>query len=447
LVVLVYSVCPTRWRNEVLLLASLCFYAWGAPVFVFVLIASSALDYIVSKFIQGAKGVHWLWVGVTANVLTLFVFKYFNFFTENVRAIFHVLGFHFPEYAQILLPLGISFFTFQKISYLIDVYRRDTTPATSFANYLLFVSMFPQLIAGPIVRYKDIARQLVNRSENDTAEVKLHGFYLLSLGLAQKVLIADNLAPVVADAFSNEGHTGASWLGLIAFTFQIYFDFSGYSNIAIGLGKLFGFDLPENFRWPYTAIGFRDFWSRWHITLSTWMRDYLYIPLGGNRGTSAKTIRNLWIVFLLSGLWHGASWNFVIWGACHGAFLTLDRLTNGFQVLPRVAIGVLTFALVMLSWVWFRATDLSAALTYYTQLADIIHYRLPEISRVQWAALSVAIVSSFLPSRFQTMVDVSLSERSLWKSVAVVLVSALFIVLVLGQLATSASQPFIYFKF
>lgn len=386
-------------------------------------------------------------VGVGLNVVTLFVFKYFNFFVDNAQAIAESVGFSFPIYMQIALPLGISFFTFQKISYLIDVHRGDARRADSYLDYLLYVSLFPQLIAGPIVRFKEIAHQIKDRSENDTWVLKLAGFQRFALGLVKKVLIADVLGQLADHAFAADelGMLNAL-VGLLGFTFQIYFDFSAYSDMAIGLGLMMGFKLPENFDWPYAAFGFRSFWRKWHMTLGAWMRDYVYFPLGGNRGAKSRTIRNLWIVFLLSGLWHGASWNFVIWGIWHGFFIALDRNTDFFKRHNPWVGGLLTFALVMLSWVWFRAETLGDAIHYFGELLSWSEMPSFEVTSRQWFTLAVAITFAFLPP---TMHDAAKhyhgddGRRMVVKTI----VSFMFILLCLGQLAVSDGQPFIYFRF
>jgi alginate O-acetyltransferase complex protein AlgI len=444
---LVYTFVPMRWKNLTALLSSMVFYAWGAPIFCFVLLLSGSIDFALSKKIATGKGRGWLAIGILINVLTLFVFKYFNFFVDNLRQIIEGLGMNFPLIAEVALPLGISFFTFQKLSYLIDVHRKTTPPAHSITDYLLFVFLFPQLIAGPIVRYKDLAEQINDRAATDTYAYKLAGFQRFVLGLVKKVFIADLLAPLADTAFAT---AQLDWftavLGLLAFTFQIYYDFSGYSDMAIGLGMLMGFRFPENFDWPYVARGFRDFWRRWHITLSTWLRDYLYYPLGGSRTEKGIVLRNLWIVFLISGLWHGASWHFVVWGAWHGLFISIDRYTNFFRRLNPVASALLTFALVSLGWVWFRSAGWSEALTYFQGLvaggtADTMF-----VSSKQWVVLSVAIVFAFIPSKLHASVRAFHGEN-LKNLPLKTLIALAMLLMCLGQIGLMEAQPFIYFRF
>lgn len=413
------------------------------------MLASSALDYVASQRIA-RKDLHsrkWLIAGILWNVLTLLIFKYFNFFVENVEQVYQLLGLHFPSFMEIALPIGISFFTFQKISYLVDVYREDTPAASSLPDYLLFVCLFPQLIAGPIVRYKDLAQQITDRFDSDDWSSRFSGLFRFVIGLSKKVLIADVLAKIAEPAFkASELDAPQAWIGLLAYTFQIYFDFSGYSDMAIGLGKMMGFRFPENFNWPYIARGFKDFWQRWHITLSTWMRDYLYIPLGGNRSSSFRTILNLWAVFLLSGFWHGASWNFLIWGTWHGLFISLDRFTGLFRTRFEVFNWGLTLVLVMLSWVWFNSDDLPAAVNYFSGLVNYTGSLDFELGTRESLTLGAAAAFALLPQEFHSrlLAQYDASGRFTWIKAFACLV---LLVLCLGQLAIADGQPFIYFRF
>lgn len=445
----VYLAVYRKLKNLWALIGSFVFYFWGAPVFALLVIASGIADFFLSIEISKSKrSKQWLILGVAYNLLTLFIFKYFNFFTENAQVLAQSIGLAFPCYMEIALPIGISFFTFQKISYLVDVYRRDSLRARSLVDYLLFVLLFPQLIAGPIVRYKEISFQISDRFATDNWTNRLSGFYRFILGLAKKVLIADALAPLVDLSFGDPS-IGAlqAWFGLLAYAFQIYFDFSGYSDMAIGLGKMMGFTFPENFNWPYIAKGFQEFWRRWHMTLSAFMRDYLYIPLGGSQGTTSRTIINLWLVFLLSGLWHGASWNFVIWGIWHGLFLTVDRFTGIFKKLPKAFSVGLTFLLVILGWVWFRSETLSESITYFSSLSDFQNFDLMEIKPRQVYLLSLAGVFAFLPFRVHNQIlSLTVSRNDIWDVFKAVAAVSLLI-LCLGQMALSLGQPFIYFRF
>lgn len=367
---LLYCISPVRMRNTVLILASLVFYIWGEFRFVLLMLALIGANFC---FGIALNRVRWrlglLWIAVALNLCVLAVFKYGNFAVDTWNQIAVPLGRAPAVVQQIALPLGISFYTFHAISYLIDIYRRNAEPNRNPIEYGLYILFFPQLIAGPIVRYKDINHQLHRRVltwENINA-----GVLRFTMGLAKKVLIANPLGVIADTGFSAApGDIGASfaWFALVCYTLQIYFDFSGYSDMAIGLARMFGFKFPENFNYPYSAQSVQDFWRRWHISLSTWFRDYVYIPLGGNRLGATRTYVNLWGVFLLTGLWHGASWNFVLWGALHGAYLTVERVL-GRDASVRTGwrgilyLGYTTFA-VMIAWVFFRAHTLSDARHY-----------------------------------------------------------------------------------
>ena len=321
------------YGNALLLVASVIFYAKGGGAFTWLMLASITFNYWMgiavdrARASDRAKAV--LAFAVTVNLIVLGIFKYANFFADNVNTLFLALGANPIVVPRVLLPIGISFYTFHAISYVVDVYRGDAIAQKSPVHAALYLLLFPQLIAGPIIRYRDLADQLARRTV--TVDDFAYGVRRFVIGLGKKVLVA-NVVAAPADAIFTmplaQLSTGHAWLGLVCYTLQIYFDFSGYSDMAIGLGRMFGFRFPENFRWPYIARSVQEFWRRWHISLSTWFRDYLYVPLGGNRGTPARTYANLVTVFFLCGLWHGASWNFVIWGLWHGAFLVVERLMS-----------------------------------------------------------------------------------------------------------------------
>jgi len=324
----------TTYKNWIILISSIIFYAWGAPKFVFVVIGSVILDYYIIDTMYRSndkKKRNWLLtLSLSINVGLLLYFKYANFFVENVDYLLHSLGYQSVHWTKVILPIGISFYTFQTLTYSIDVYRGVHKPLKNPFQYLVYIMLFPQMIAGPIVRFNEIADQIDNRAHLETIDNKLLGFFRFGIGLAKKVLIANVMGAEADHAFSlAEGELTSSiaWVGILAYTFQIYFDFSGYSDMAIGMGRIMGFKFPENFNNPYVSRSITEFWRRWHMTLGSWMRDYLYIPLGGSRvKTKRRMYFNLWFVFLASGLWHGAAWNFVIWGAFHGFFLILDKL-------------------------------------------------------------------------------------------------------------------------
>jgi alginate O-acetyltransferase complex protein AlgI len=367
---LVYYTLP--WRNLTLLVASLIFYAWGEPAFLPLMVLFIILNHAIGLRIEGAQQrQRWLVFGVAANLGLLAYFKYANFFVEQLDALALALGYTPYHWNPVLLPLGISFITFQAISYLVDVYRGDVPAQRSLLAFAMYKSMFPQLIAGPIVRYRLIVNKV--RLRRIRLYRVYHGARMFLMGLGQKVLIANTMAVPTDQIFglpAEQLPCGAAWLGITCYTLQIYFDFAGYSNMAIGLGHMLGFTFPRNFDLPYKSQSVTEFWRRWHMTLSSWFRDYLYIPLGGNRVSPLRTYFNLALVFLLCGLWHGAAWTFVVWGAYHGALLVLERLGWG-QVLAglwRPLRHAYLLLAVMLGWVIFRADTLPEALSYFAAM-------------------------------------------------------------------------------
>ncbi len=374
---LVYYSIPFRLRNEFLLFASILFFTWGAALFIFIVIASIVIDFFIVRWISlssGKKRKRLLAFSVFLNLALLAYFKYANFFVENINELVSNWGaLGITHWAQIALPIGISFFTFKKLSYCIDVYRNTHQPFRKITDYALFILLFPELIAGPIVRFNEIADQITDRKNQETIDNKLLGLFRFIIGLSKKVLVANVLGAEVDKIFNSnilELSTPIAWLGILAYTFQIYFDFSGYSDMAIGLAKMMGFTFPENFDSPYTSQSITEFWRRWHITLGRWMRDYLYIPLGGNKVSPFRSYFNLFIVFFLSGLWHGASWNFVLWGCFHGLFLISDRLflLRFYNTIGKIPSIIITFLIVMMGWVFFRADNLSDAIDYFYKL-------------------------------------------------------------------------------
>ena len=374
----VYFAAPHRYRNFILTFSSLIFYAAGEFHFLGWLLGSIALNYWLAIALDKVRGTRYslplLVLGITSDLLLLIIFKYADFLVANVNTLLALVHRPALPLPGLLLPLGISFFTFHKISYKIDVYRGVAEVRRQPLDLLLYILLFPQLIAGPIIRYHDIADQIIKREVNWS--VFAEGVRRFILGLGKKMIIANTVALPADKIFATPEQdltTGLAWLGVVCYTLQIYFDFSGYSDMAIGLGKMFGFHFLENFHYPYSASSITDFWRRWHISLSRWFRDYLYIPLGGNRGSSLRTYFNLITVFLLCGLWHGASWNFVAWGLFHGCFLVLERLGWGSLLtrLPRVLAHVYTLLTVMVGWVLFRTETLSQAAAFLKAMIGI----------------------------------------------------------------------------
>ena len=453
---LAYFVTPQRFRNYTLLLFSLAFYAFGAPDFLLVLVASCVVNFYLVKWMEKvskpkAKKLICA-LSVVLSLALLLYFKYANFFVENLNA---VLGFlHRPAvgWVKVALPIGISFFTFQSLTYAIDVYRGTTVSSRKLSDYVLYIMMFPQLIAGPIVRYNSVAQQIVSRQSD--MEDRTTGFYRFVIGLAKKVLISNVLAGIADQAFAlNAGlSTASAWLGMLSYTLQIYFDFSGYSDMAIGLGKMMGFCFPENFMNPYTSRSITEFWRRWHITLGTFMKEYLYIPLGGNRRGTGRTYLNLIIVFLCSGFWHGASWNFVIWGAYHGLFQIFDRLgmAKVLDKMGKLPSVLLTFLVVNLGWVLFRADDLSQAFSFYKALFAFSSGAMLTLTPRFWFIFALALLFSFITllKKGQLLQDKifadSYSTRLSWVMFGL---TAVLFVLSVGSLLVTDFNPFIYFRF
>lgn len=376
---LVYYLLPYQ-RNLFLLIVSYIFYGWWNPWFVLLMLLATLINYIGGHVIsisdKNDPRRYWaLAITVSASLGLLGFFKYFMFLERNINFILEMFGAPALTVYQITLPIGISFFIFQSISYTVDVYRGDAPPVRSFQDFACFVALFPQLIAGPIVRYNTIADQLVVR--HHTMDKFTSGVALFILGFSKKLLLANTIGKVADSVFSAEAPGICdAWFGVVAYAFQIYFDFSAYSDMAVGLGRMVGFEFPRNFNAPYHADSITDFWRRWHISLSTFLRDYLYIPLGGNRLGPGRTYLNLTIVMLLGGLWHGASWVFVIWGAYHGLLLAFERWRGKksvYEKLPRfIRVGI-TFVLVLFSWVLFRCPTLESAIRYFEALFGFTH--------------------------------------------------------------------------
>jgi len=455
---LLYYLTPLRWKNYTALGFSLLFYAWGAPIFVFFLLVSCLIDHFLIAGFSSDNRKRNLALSLVLNVGLLLYFKYANFFVDNVNLVLEQIGFAKAEWTKVILPIGVSFFTFQKISYAMDIYRGTSKQLQKFTDYLLYISLFPQLIAGPIVRFSTIESQITNRSDNENFSFRLDGAFRFVIGLAKKILISNTLAvqvDLIYDLPYNELTSSLAWLGIVCYTFHIYFDFSGYSDMAIGLGKMIGFKFPENFNFPYLSGSITEFWQRWHITLGTWMRDYLYIPLGGNRKSGSRTYINLLIVFLISGFWHGASWNFVIWGAYHGVFLVIERffLLKLYQKVPNIFRVVLTFFIVLFGWVFFSCETLEQSLVMFERLFALdIHLVEFDLSGKFYFYFVLALVFAFVgvnkPIRAKLSIfqdQITLQSNAV---LIVVFVCMLFLfVLSVGEMMGSDFNPFIYYRF
>ncbi len=456
LTLLLYYLVPFRMKNYVMLAASLIFYAWGEPVYIILMILSIILNYFCGQDIyekrDNARAMKMsLMFGVAMNLLILGFFKYYGLLMDTVNAI---LPIDIP-YRVLALPIGISFYTFQAMSYLIDVYRKEVKPQENILYFALYISMFPQLIAGPIVRYIDIEEQLKERSINPNKFGE--GAMYFIRGLAKKVVLANTFGAVyeqVAAMQMGSFSTLTAWVGAIAYAFQIYFDFGGYSDMAIGLGKMFGFEFLPNFNYPYIAKSITDFWRRWHISLSTWFREYVYIPLGGNRCTPSRHILNLLIVWMLTGLWHGAQWNFMFWGLYYGVILILEKYLWGSKIekLPSAVQHIYAFVLVLFGWVFFFSPTLGYAGQYLKVMFGIGANGIFDkqgffMIFTNWLLIVIAILAS-APRGYKLLKKIT----GCWQSeeVRAIVTCAVYIamfLLCIAFLVTETYNPFLYFRF
>lgn len=452
LVLLGYYICPKKGKNLFLLIVSLIFYAWGEPKYVFLMIFSILVNYVfgllMDKHRENKKRLKLLLViSVIIDLGLLSVFKYTDFIITNINSVFGA-GF---DLLNIALPIGISFYTFQAMSYTIDVYRDDVRVQRNLIDFGMYITMFPQLIAGPIVRYSDVQDQLAER--NVTTADFSEGIMRFVVGLGKKVLLANQMGAVWTQIYALGGDISAlmAWTGAAAYTFQIYFDFSGYSDMAIGLGRMFGFKFPENFRYPYESVSITDFWRRWHITLSTWFKEYLYIPLGGNRRGLARQALNLLIVWTLTGFWHGAGWNFVMWGLYYFAILFIEKLflLKALDKLPRLFRHAYALLLIVIGWVIFASDDVSVMLPYLSSMfgANGALGGMDVYTLLTRAALMVicCVASTELPKRLFVTAAGKMNEKAAFtvKSVLTLALLALSVVFLIGD----SYNPFLYFRF
>jgi alginate O-acetyltransferase complex protein AlgI len=467
LLLLVYFLADKKYRNAILLIASIIFYSWKAPRFIFMILGTTLIDFLLVKRMHEEndrkKKKLFLILSLCINIGLLVYFKYSGFFVNNINEIISWFGGVPMPWMEIALPIGISFYTFESMTYVIDVYRGVHAPQKKFSSYLLYIIFFPKLIAGPIVRYHQLADQLEHREEDNDA--RLIGFIRFCTGLAKKVLIANYLgkyALMILGSFDGkipgiDPHTlsaSTAWIGALAFTFQIYFDFSGYSDMAIGLARMFGFRLPENFNSPYLAESITDFWRRWHITLGTWMKNYLYIPLGGNKVSAKRIYLNLFIVFLISGFWHGAEWNFILWGCWHGFFLVIERLflLKLYEKLYRPLRMLFTFFFVVIGWLIFAVKDVGRGINYIKALfgwgnsTDVIQLS-PQLLTFFLIAAFFSIFTYWKKTAdFSSRWYEGKFERTFAIPVTVICGLLLFIIS-LSYVTSEGFNPFIYFRF
>lgn len=453
LVLFLYYISGKKIRNYILLLASLIFYAWGGVNYLKILMVSILINYIFGLLVDKTIDkkhlrMFFLILGIILNLALLFYYKYYDFFLENINTIFNMN----LELKKIVLPIGISFFTFQGMSYIIDIYRNDGKVNKNIFSVALYISLFPQLVAGPIIKYKAVDEQIRNRKES--IDYFSYGINRFVIGLGKKIIISDMLGAISDNIFLLANSSGidmiTAWIGAICYTLQIYFDFSGYSDMAIGLGHLFGFKFPENFNYPYISRSITEFWRRWHISLSTWFKEYLYIPLGGNR--RGNVYFNLVVVFLVTGLWHGASWNFVIWGLWHGLFMIIERLIRDkawYKKIPLIIKIFITLFIVIIGWVLFKATTLKEGLRYLSIMFGLVNFSNITfeftyfISRKFILLIIIGIIAS-------TPIPKNIFNRykgiKAFELIKTILIILLFIVSIIFMV-NSTYSPFIYFQF
>ena len=450
----VYLLARKDLHNHILLIASILFYAWGEPRYLAIMFLTIIINYIGANYISRSKNLYHrkmlLWITICINLGFLFYFKYFNFFIENINTLFSAD----INLVKVVMPIGISFYTFQALSYVIDVYKGDVKAQRDIYKLALYICLFPQLIAGPIVKYHDIDEQIDNRDA--TFDKVSYGTKRFIIGLSKKMLIANTLGAIADKIFSQPVEAfdaGIAWIGAFAYSFQLFYDFSGYSDMAIGLGAIFGFKFLENFNYPYISKSITEFWRRWHISLSTWFKEYLYIPLGGNRISLRRTYLNLFLVFLATGFWHGASWNFIFWGLWHGLFINFEKASGWHKVSGSWKISIAqhfyTIFVFVIGWVMFRAENMTYAWQYIKNMFGFINehkitYELPYyIDNIEILAFLAAFVCA-MPV-FQNILCVGFKRKILRFTINLWLFG--LFVLSAATIAASTYNPFIYFRF
>lgn len=457
----------TQWQNILLLISSYIFYGWWEWRFLFLIFFSTCIDYVVGILLQQEKDQKkrkwWLWLSIISNLGILAVFKYFNFFIENFISAFSVFGYHLDSWSlSIVLPVGISFYTFQTLSYTIDVYNKTIEPTKNFVSFAAYVSFFPQLVAGPIERARNLLPQFVAVRKFDYHKAT-EGLKQILWGLFKKVVIADNCAEYVNLAFENPSEHSASVLilGAILFAIQIYCDFSGYSDIAIGTAKLFGFSLMQNFAYPYFSRDIAEFWRRWHISLSTWFRDYVYVPLGGSRVHKLLQVRNVLVVFLLSGFWHGANWTFIFWGLLNALYflpifltnknrqhLSIVESRNFLSFLRQFVLILKTFILTVLAWIFFRAESMSHAILYLSEMWSLEIFSIPRLETFLSTKLLLMFILLMVGVEWYAKKrEFGLSLFASSRPPIIRWAFYSFLILCMGMYMRTEEVPFIYFQF
>jgi alginate O-acetyltransferase complex protein AlgI len=468
---ILYYLVPRPLKNWWILLASFFFYAWGAPKFIFFLAGSVVIDFFINRQIavseKGWKKT-WFWASVILNLGLLLYFKYMNFFIDQFDVILSWFGGKPGDWTKIVLPVGISFITFQKLAYTFEISRKSMQPFSRFQDYALYIFMFPQLLSGPIVRPGQIADQIADRRSQENINERLTGLYRFMIGLAKKVLIADVLATVVNPIFSmgrNELSTGLAWIGAISYTFQIYFDFSGYTDMAIGLAKMIGFRLPENFNSPYVSRNITEFWRRWHMTLSFWFRDYLFLPLAyatsrkmpkekymGLRADKVIYLIATSVTFLLCGFWHGAAWTFILWGTYMGLFLILDRLflLRLLKKIGTVPSVLINFIVVTIGWVLFRSEKLDDFWFFLKRMFSFVSRENDLwLNPKFWTMLAIAIFFSFWGGikKVEKWQEKFYNNPGNGMIITMSVLAILLFILCEAAITSSGFSPFIYFRF
>ncbi|MCU0847614.1 MAG: MBOAT family protein [Spirochaetes bacterium] len=458
-----YFILPSRFKKPLVLAASLIFYCWGTPLGALIVLVTSVIDYYSTRFLKAGsrkyrKAV--LTALIAENIGLLLYFKYSNFLIGEINGILKTAGFTAIPWTGVIFLLGISFIVFHKISYLVDVYNETAEPAENLAEYLTYILLFPKLIQGPIFKYHDFDHNAVDKKQDLNGF--FNGFSRFILGFSKKILLADTLGFTADKIFSlpfSELNVLFAWLGAVTYTFQIYFDFSAYSDMAIGMGEMMGYRIPENFNRPYLARSFTDFWRRWHITLSSWFREYLYIPLGGNRVSKTRNYMNLWMVFFISGLWHGANWTFLVWGAYHGFFLIIDKIfwLKKSERLAGAVTVPLTFLLVLIGWVFFRSDNITYAAGFLGKMfsfQELVQYTSKYLISdfIDRSGILILIISAFI-GFFPEKMTVSLKGAIKLKLTPVTLASiqsaVLFLLFLFSLFGMFSSdfKPYIYFRF